>query len=40
MVYSRKRGFEEHKEMWLGVLAVSEQTGEAFIRWLVGNLYS
>ena len=23
-----------------GVLAASEQTGGAFIRWLVGNLYS
>lgn len=35
MLYSWKRVFEEHKEMWLGVLANAEQTGGAFIRWLV-----
>ena len=35
--YSWKRVFEEHQEMWLGVLAASEQTGGAFIRWLVGE---
>ena len=37
MVYSWKGIFEEHKEIWLGVLAASEQTGGAFIRWLVGE---
>ena len=37
MLCSWKRVFEEHQEMWLGVLATSEQTGGAFIRWLVGE---
>lgn len=34
MLYSWKRVFEEHKEMWLGALESAEQTGGEFIRWL------
>ena len=37
MLYSWKGVFEEHKEIWLGVLAGAEQTGGDFIRWLVGE---